>query len=67
MVTNANNRARIARAEAEIAQWMNKSWQWNEERQVLNMKLRHSESDVEGLQTQLQGLTTRCQSAKSES
>jgi len=46
---------------------MNKSWHWNEERQVLNMKLRHSESDIEGLQTQLQGLTTRCQSAESES
>ena len=46
---------------------MNKSWQWNEERQVLNMRLRHSKSDIEGLQTQLQGLTTRYQSAESES
>jgi len=44
MVMNVMNRARITCAEVKIAQWMNKSWKWKEEEQVLNMKVRHLES-----------------------
>ena len=51
------NRACLACQEAQIYDLTQKSFKWKEDEQVLNMSIRHLESDKINLQAQLQDLS----------
>jgi len=55
------NRARLARQEARIHDLTQQSLRWKEDEQILNMRIRHLESDKASLESDKTGLEAQLQ------